>query len=181
LYGKKPKPWEQQDDALFEDFVMNVRNAKYNAYGTIDCEIDHPVYGWIPFTASSDDVEPLGVAVFQAAQGIAEAFAPPPDPSEAEVLAAWRSTATVSRAEFVIACVGAGILTEADGEKAATGEWPDAFNGFLTGMDFAGRVRARAEWKDNATIRRLAPTLLALQAVAKLTDEQVDALFGRVA
>jgi hypothetical protein len=101
------------------------------------------------------------------------------DPAEA--LAAWRSTATVSRAEFVIACVGAGILTEADGEKAATGEWPDAFNGFLTGMDFAGRVRARAEWKDNATIRRLAPTLLALQAVAKLTDDQVDALFGRVA
>jgi hypothetical protein len=33
------------------------KNPKYNAHGTIDCEIKHPEYGWVPFTASSDDVE----------------------------------------------------------------------------------------------------------------------------
>ena len=34
---------------------MNARNPKQNAVGTIDLEIEHPVYGWIPFTASPDD------------------------------------------------------------------------------------------------------------------------------
>jgi hypothetical protein len=43
---------------------MNVRSAAYNAYGTIDCEIEHPVFGWIPFTASPDDVEPHGREIY---------------------------------------------------------------------------------------------------------------------
>lgn len=39
---------------------MEIRNVKYNKQGTIDCEIDHPELGWIPFTASPDDVEQHG-------------------------------------------------------------------------------------------------------------------------
>jgi len=42
---------------------MNYRNPIYNHLGTIDCEIDHPDHGWIPFTASPGDVEPAGVAL----------------------------------------------------------------------------------------------------------------------
>lgn len=30
----------------------------------IDCEIEHPVFGWIPFTASPDDVEAHGRELF---------------------------------------------------------------------------------------------------------------------
>jgi hypothetical protein len=43
---------------------MKIRNAKYNRHGTIDCEIDHPRLGWIPFTASPNDTESLGRIVF---------------------------------------------------------------------------------------------------------------------
>ena len=43
---------------------MNIRNAKYNEHGTIDCEIEHPAYGWIPFTASPDDVEQHGKDIY---------------------------------------------------------------------------------------------------------------------
>lgn len=39
---------------------MLTRNLKYNAHGTVDMEIDHPAYGWIPFTASPDDTEAHG-------------------------------------------------------------------------------------------------------------------------
>ena len=39
---------------------MNIRNAAFNRFGTIDCEIEHPKFGWIPFTASPDDPEKLG-------------------------------------------------------------------------------------------------------------------------
>lgn len=37
---------------------MKYRNAKYvNAEGWIDCEIDHPKYGWIPYTLNPDDTD----------------------------------------------------------------------------------------------------------------------------
>lgn len=57
---------------------MEFRNAQYNTFGTIDCEIDHPVYGWIPFTADPSDVEPLGAEVFNAAKGSAAPYVEPP-------------------------------------------------------------------------------------------------------
>lgn len=37
------------------------RNPRYNQDGvTIDCEIEHPIFGWIPFTANPDDPEEHG-------------------------------------------------------------------------------------------------------------------------
>ena len=35
--------------------MMNYRNAKHISAGRIDCEIEHPVYGWIPFTCDPED------------------------------------------------------------------------------------------------------------------------------
>jgi hypothetical protein len=59
---------------------MQWRNPAYNAAGTINVEINHPVYGWVPFTASPDDIEPLGPAVFDAAKGMAAPYVAPPAP-----------------------------------------------------------------------------------------------------
>jgi hypothetical protein len=39
---------------------FNYKNAIYNKFNTIDCEIEHPAYGWIPFTASPNDCEEHG-------------------------------------------------------------------------------------------------------------------------
>jgi len=37
---------------------MNYRNAKYiNANGWIDCEIEHPALGWIPYTLDPADTD----------------------------------------------------------------------------------------------------------------------------
>ncbi|SEI99215.1 hypothetical protein SAMN04244572_03161 [Azotobacter beijerinckii] len=36
---------------------MNVRNPKYNWRGGIDCEIEHPSLGWIPYTIDQDAEE----------------------------------------------------------------------------------------------------------------------------
>jgi hypothetical protein len=34
---------------------MKYRNAKYLKNGWIDCEIEHPRHGWIPFTCNPED------------------------------------------------------------------------------------------------------------------------------
>ena len=46
---------------------MKIRNATFNHFGTIDCEIEHPKHGWIPFTASPDDPEKFGKDIHAAA------------------------------------------------------------------------------------------------------------------
>jgi NAD(P)-dependent dehydrogenase (short-subunit alcohol dehydrogenase family) len=71
--------------------TTNTRNPVWaNAEKTlIDCEINHPTYGWIPFTASPDDVEAHGREVFAAlAQGDVAEYVPPPAPATEELAAA---------------------------------------------------------------------------------------------
>lgn len=62
---------------------MNARNPQHNAFGSIDLEIEHPEYGWIPFTADSND--PAGADIYAAALAgqygpVAAYVAPPPPP-----------------------------------------------------------------------------------------------------
>lgn len=48
--------------------TYDARNPKRNALGTIDVEVNHQVYGWIPFTASPHDVEAHGRDLFERAE-----------------------------------------------------------------------------------------------------------------
>lgn len=42
-----------------------IKNPRFTADGAIDCELDHPQYGWIPFTASPDDPDEGGRVIHQ--------------------------------------------------------------------------------------------------------------------
>lgn len=62
--------------------IPEYRNPARNRHGTIDCEIEHPKLGWIPFTCDPDDAEPpIDSATLydriEAAGGIADYVAPP--------------------------------------------------------------------------------------------------------
>lgn len=66
---------------------MEIRNQQFNAHGTIDLEINHPHYGWVPFTASPDDVEEHGRDLYARAVAgefgeIAPYVAPVPTPEQ---------------------------------------------------------------------------------------------------
>lgn len=82
---------------LLKENTMNLEYAKNprwaNAEHTaIDCEINHPRYGWIPFTASPDDVEAHGREVFDALfVGDVLEYVPPPAPTTDELAAAARA------------------------------------------------------------------------------------------
>ena len=68
---------------------MEYRNPQRTAGEAIDCEINHPVYGWIPFTADPNDVgAEFDVAALHAALAadpntLAYVAPPPPPPSPA--------------------------------------------------------------------------------------------------
>lgn len=62
---------------------MDIRNPQYTADGRIDCEIEHPTFGWIPFTADQNDLEKHGRDIYAAAleMGPAAYVAPPTPPA----------------------------------------------------------------------------------------------------
>lgn len=69
---------------------MEARNLRYNRLGTVDMEINHSTYGWIPFTASPEDTEERGRTLYaQALNGDFGAIAPyaAPPPTNDEVIA----------------------------------------------------------------------------------------------
>lgn len=62
---------------------MNYRNPIYTADGRINCEIEHPALGWIPFTASPEDPEDHGRHLFaEIVESGAEIAPCPPKPQE---------------------------------------------------------------------------------------------------
>ena len=72
---------------------MNYRDPIYTETGAIDCEIDHPDHGWIPFTASPDDSEEHGRALFDEieAKGGVAPYEPPPPPADEQLAAEART------------------------------------------------------------------------------------------
>lgn len=43
---------------------MDYRNAQPNSVGGFDCEVNHPDFGWIPFTVLQDDCECFGAGLY---------------------------------------------------------------------------------------------------------------------
>lgn len=67
---------------------MEHRNAKQiNELGWIDCEINHPVYGWIPYTLDPNDRDMTidNAALLREIGENFEAYIPPPPPTAEEI------------------------------------------------------------------------------------------------
>ncbi|WP_413874168.1 hypothetical protein [Albidovulum sp.] len=72
--------------------AVNYRNPRATAGAAIECEIEHPVFGWIPFVASPTDPEAHGRQIH--ARILADAVP----------LAPWRPDTTVTGADVDREC-----------------------------------------------------------------------------
>jgi len=68
---------------------MNYRNPVFTADHFIDCEINHPVYGWIPFTCDPNDkgAEFDIAALYAEMKPRASPYTPPPPPTAEQIKA----------------------------------------------------------------------------------------------
>lgn len=132
---------------------MNIRNPSFNSFGSIDCEINHPIYGWIPFTASMDDIEPNGREIYESALAMGPAEYIPPEPTPEPI------PQSISSFQAIVALLDAGLL--ADVEIAIAGADP------ITQLAWSRAT----EW------RRDSPSIAAIGAALSLTDEDIDNLF----
>lgn len=135
--------------------TMQFRNPAYNALGTIDCEIEHPVYGWIPFTASPDDVEQHGQDIYAAivaAGNIAAYVAPDPIVPD-----------RVTARQFKLQLLAAGLL--------------DQVETWIGQQDQAVQIA----YANSSTFLRTEPMMATGFAALGFTSDQVDAFYTAAA
>jgi hypothetical protein len=140
--------------------MAQARNARFTADGRIDLEIEHPVYGWIPFTADPNDVEEHGRQLFEAAYrgdyGTVEPYSLPPPPTLEEK----RASAALSREAFMLALVEHDLYDQVEAFVAAQPK------------------RVQVRFAHAPRFLRTDPELVTLGVMAGFTDEQMDAVFG---
>jgi hypothetical protein len=83
--------------------MMEFRNPTFTSQGTIDCEINHPTHGWIPFTASNEDPAEFGQEMFAGLKEFASAYVVPQLPEPSPYVA---SDLSPRRFEYLLALTG---------------------------------------------------------------------------
>ena len=138
---------------------MQVKNLKYNQLGNIDCEIEHPSYGWIPFTASPYDSEPLGVQIYNRAIngefGEIEEYVPTPP------VISIPSFVTMRQAR--LALLQQGLLSQV---QTAIDSLPSP-----------QKEAAEIEWNYSSEVHRSSQFVQLLGANLGLSSQQLDDLF----
>lgn len=145
---------------------MAYRNPFRNIYGTIDLELQHPKWGWIPYTASPDD-SAEGCRALCAEIEAKEAESPGHiapyvgESLEERDLRLWREGAEVSMYQ----CRAALLLTDMleTVESYLSSDEADALD--------------KLAWATARTVRRMSPTMLGVAALLELTEEELDDLF----
>jgi len=85
---------------------MNYRNAKFTAQpNIIDCEIEHPKFGWIPYTLDPADTDQTVnnadlMALIQGRNDVAEYVAPPVDPKALAAEARVKRNALLAQSDW---------------------------------------------------------------------------------
>lgn len=160
--------------------MMEWRNAQYTDIG-IDCEINHPALGWIPFHAVAGDTGSfLDVDALIAEMEASEQVSPYVPPGAEELRARM---APLSRRQTFIMLASEGFLTEAEAEQAAAGQAVPAtiaatFDALVTAGTWtaAERLGARITFLSFTHAYRTDPMVPLLVAAAPTppTDEQLD-------
>lgn len=127
----------------------------------INVEYEHPEYGWIPFTAVPDDVEPLGREIYEAAKRgdygpVGPYVEPEPEPEPVPE--------SVTRAQGKAALVQAGL-------------WADVL-AYIDGMsDPTEKAFAEIALNDTLDWHRDSPFLNEAATAIGLSQKQLDELF----
>lgn len=151
---------------------MLIRNPIYTADGRIDCEIEHPIHGWVPFTADPNDVEEHGRLIHAdaLAMGPAPYVAPPPRPEPVP--------RAITFAQLLIGLVTEKWITVEEGRAwrdrvslPAQVQW--VIQALPEEEQFAAETRALAP----SEILRADPLVAAMGEAAGKTEEEMDDFF----
>ncbi|WP_234844820.1 hypothetical protein [Sinorhizobium meliloti] len=145
---------------------MDFRNPVYSSpdNSTIDMEINHPKYGWIPFTASASDVEDHGRQLF--ADASAGSVTPYEFPSIEEIR---NRMPYLTARQLRLGLVGNGYSMSQ--VSAVIDAMPEG----------ADKETARIEWEYATTFERTHPLIATVGAALAISEEQIDSMWTEAA
>lgn len=150
---------------------MLIRNPVYTSHGRIDCEIDHPVYGWIPFTADPNDVEEHGRLIHAAALEMGPApYVEPPAPPV--------PVPNLTFAQLLFGLVTESWITEAEGTAWLVNRTlPAPVEALISSQPANQQLLVRARALQPTEILRADPMVQAMGAAQGKTSEELDQFF----
>ncbi len=149
---------------------MDIRNPAFTADNRIDCEIEHPVYGWIPFTADPNDVEQHGRDIYAAALAMNPAvYVAPPAPLSVPQ--------SLTFAQLLIGLVTEAWITEAEGEAWLTGVLPAQVTALIDTLPVEQQFAAKARAARPSEVLRMDPFVVSMGAAQGKTPEELDQFF----
>jgi hypothetical protein len=152
---------------------MEYRNSRFISNSLIDCEINHPLYGWILFTADPTDKG----AQFDVATMFAEMAA---DPNTIP----WDGTplpryvpGVITRRQCAKQLLTLGMITGQEAiDMTQMGKPPASVQAYLDQLPEPDRTMATIDFAAD-TYYRDNPLLTALMSANGMTEEQVDDYF----
>lgn len=93
-------------------------------------------------------------------------------------LEARRAASSLTKNEFLQACMSVGLLTPKEAAAAARGNIPESFASAVAGMGAEMQDRVSIAWPASTRVERMNPLILAVAAARGITDDTLDALFG---
>lgn len=158
--------------------MMDIRNPVYTATGAIDCEVSHPELGWIPFTASPQDIEAHGRDIYAAARQMGPAdHVAPAGPSPEDILAAERAGLHLSFSQLLIGLVAEGWLSETEGDAWLAGKLPAAVSALIDTLPAEQRFAARARALRPSVVERMDPLVILLASAQQKGMDELDVFF----
>ncbi|MDE3854384.1 hypothetical protein [Sinorhizobium meliloti] len=145
---------------------MEFRNPFYSRAdnSAINMEVNHPFFGWIPFTARETDIEEHCRQLF--AEANAGTVAPYTLPTQEEVRA---NMSTLTSRQFRIGLVRGGFTLAQ--VTSAIEAMPEA----------ASKEEAKIEWEYATTFDRMHPLIASVGAALGLSDEQIASMWAAAA
>lgn len=154
--------------------ITEIRNPVFTYDGLIDCEVNHPEFGWIPFTANPNDPEAHGRAIFQSALAMGPQAAPSGPPPEQALV---RSFMRLSFAQLLIGLVAEGWITQAEGTAWLAGTPPAVVNALIAQLPAEQQFAALARAVRPSEVLRLDALVVDMGQAAGKTPEELDIFF----
>lgn len=89
-----------------------------------------------------------------------------------------RMATSISKSEFLQACMATGLLSPAEAATASRGDIPEAFRSAISTMSSEQQDMVAVIWPAVTRIDRMDPLILAVAKAQGITDQQLDQIFG---
>ena len=148
-----------------------IRNARLIRTGTIECEIRHPEYGWVPYGAVAGVGGMQGQIYAAALPTAVDARDPTAD------LTLWRAAAALTDVQLLIGLVEEQWISVAEGASWRDGILPPQVVALIDMLPEGQRFGASVRALRGRRIERLDPLVEAMAAAQGKSAGELDGFF----